>query len=162
MILKKPSHPHPEGHVLVPAAAIGALSILLVVGLSALRILDRVDLLIATLVSNGKAGGFPNALPEWTVWLATVIFAFWLAFAILSVAGTWRRVVLWITTLVLVAGWAPVLSLAARSPDIGAPFIAVLWAGVCALVYAGNHRMACDVVPEPADETPTENSHAEP
>ena len=68
---------------------------------------------------------FPKALPEWSVWLATVIFAFWLAFAILSVAGTWRRVVLWITALVLIAGWAPVLSLAARSPDIGAPFIAV-------------------------------------
>lgn len=156
MILKKETHPHPEGHVLMPAAAIGSLSILLVAGLSALRILDRVDLLIGRLASNGKAGGFPKALPEWSVWLATVIFAFWLAFAILSVAGTWRRVVLWITALVLIAGWAPVLSLAARSPDIGAPFIAVLWSGICALVYAGNHRMACDAVKEPT----TENSHA--
>jgi hypothetical protein len=160
VILKKESHPHPEGHVLVPAAAIGSLSVLLVVGLSALGILDRVDQLIGRLVSSGKAAGFPKVLPEWSVWLTTVVFTFWLAFAILSVAGTWRRVVLWITTLVLVAGWAPVLSLAARSPDIGAPFIAVLWSGVCALVYAGNHRMACDVVKKPAEDAPTENSHA--
>jgi hypothetical protein len=160
VILKKASHPHPEGHVLVPAAAIGSLSILLVAGLGVLRILDRVDQLIGRLVANGKAGGFPKALPEWSVWLATVVFAFWLAFAILSVAGAWRRVVLWITALVLIAGWAPVLSLAARSPDIAAPFIAVLWSGVCALVYAGNHRMACDAVKQPAEETPTEDSHA--
>jgi len=72
------------------------------------------------------------------------------------VAGTWRRLVLWITALVLVAAWAPVLSLAARAPDIGAPFTAVLWSGVCALVYAGNHRMACD---EASEEITSNSSH---
>lgn len=142
--MNKRSHPHPVGHVLVPAAAIGALSILLAVGLSALGILDRVDLVVSHLVSRGKAEGFPKSLPEWSVWLATVIFAFGLSFAMLNVAGTWRRAVLWITSVVLVASWAPVLSLAAHAPDIGAPFIATLWSGICALVYASKHRMPCD------------------
>lgn len=140
----KTSHPRPEGHVLVPATAIGSLSVLLVVGLSALRILDRADLAIGSLMSQGKPASFPKALPEWAVWLAVVLFAFGLAFAILGVAGTWRRVVLWITTVVLVAAWSPVLSLAAHAPDVAAPLIAVIWSGVCALVYAGNHRMPCD------------------
>ena len=140
------SHPRPAGHVAVPAAAIGSLSILLAAGLGTLGILDRVHPVIAKLVAQGNAAAFPKALPGWSVWLATALFAFGLAFAILSVAGTWRRLVLWITALVLVAGWAPVLSLAAHSPDIGAPFIAALWSGVCALVYAGNHRMACDQI----------------
>ena len=144
----KPSHPRPEGHVLVPAAVIGSLSILLAVGLSALRILDRADLAIGSLMSQGKPARFPKALPEWAVWLAVVLLAFGLTFAILNVAGTWRRVVLWITTMALVAAWAPVLSLAARAPDVAAPLIAVIWSGVCALVYAGNHRMPCD---EPVD-----------
>lgn len=151
----KTSHPRPEGHVLVPAAVIGSLSILLAVGLSVLRILDRVDLAIASWMSQGKPAGFPKALPEWAVWLTVVLFAFGLAFAILGVAGIWRRVVLWITTAALVAAWAPVLALAAHSPDIAAPFIAVIWSGVCALVYAGNHRMACDEgvdLSEKADE----------
>ncbi len=146
--------------MLVPAAAIGALSILLVAGLSLCGILDRVDLLVAKLVSHGKTAGFPKALPVWAVWLATVILAFWLSFAILSVAGTWRRCVLWITALVLVAGWAPVLSLAAHAPDIGAPFIALFWSGVCALVYAGKHHMACDAVAESTENPSPENSHA--
>ena len=128
----------------VPAAAIGSLSILLAVGLSALGILDRVNAMVAKAMFAGKAAGFPKALPEWAEWLAAVVFAFGLAFSILSVPGTWRRCVLWITAVVLVAGWAPVLSLAARAPDIAAPFIATVWSGVCALVYAGNHRMACD------------------
>ena len=106
-------------------------------------------------MSQGKPASFPKALPEWAVWLAVVLFALGLAFAILSVAGTWRRVVLWITTAALVAAWAPVLALAAHAPDISAPFIAVIWSGVCALVYAGNHQMVCDEVvnlSEKADE----------
>ena len=149
--MKNRSHPHPVGHVLAPAAAIGALSILLAVGMSALRILDRVDLVISHLVSRGKAEEFPKSLPEWSVWLVTVIFAFGLSFAVLSVAGTWRRIVLWITSVMLVAAWAPVLSLAAHAPDIGAPFIATLWSGICALVYASKHRMPCDEAAESSE-----------
>ncbi len=133
----------------VPAAVIGSLSILLAAGLSALGILDRVNGMTAKGLLAEKAAGFPRALPEWSVWLAAVLFAFGLSFAILSVAGTWRRCVLWITAVVLVAGWAPVLSLAAHAPDIAAPFIATVWSGVCALVYAGNHRMACDKMQRP-------------
>ena len=130
--------------MLVPAAAIGALSILLAVGLDVMRVLEPVDRMISKLVSQGAVQSFPKALPAWSVWLVTVVLAFWLPFAILSVAGTWRRLILWITAMVLVAGWAPVLALAAHFPDIGAPFIATLWSGVCALVYAGGHRMASD------------------
>ena len=140
----KNSHPRPAGHVRVPAAAIGSLSILLAAGLSVLGILGRVNGMIAKWLLADKAAGFPKALPGWLVWLAAVLFAAGLSFAILSVPGTWRRFVLWITAVVLVAGWAPVLSLAARAPDIAAPFIATVWSGVCALVYAGNHRMPCD------------------
>ena len=140
----KPSHPHPAGHVLVPAAAIGSLSIVLVTGLSLLGILGRVNLAIASSVSQGKAGAFPKSLPAWSPWFVAVLLAFALAFAILSVPGTWRRLVLWITTVVLVAGWAPVLGLAAHFPAVGAPLVAVLWSGVCAVVYAGKHRMPVD------------------
>lgn len=130
--------------MLVPASAIGSLSIILVVGLSALGILNRVNLAIGELVARGKSGGYPKALPEWSVWLAASFFGLGLAFAILSVPSVWRRVILWISSVVLVAAWAPVLSLAAHEPHIGAPLIATLWSGVCALVYASNHQMACD------------------
>ncbi len=132
--------------MLVPASAIGSLSILLCAGLSMLGMLGRFDTMVARIVTQGRVAGFPKALPEWAVWLATVAFAFGMSFSILSVPGTWRRFVLWITAMVLVAGWAPVLCLSARAPDIGAPWIAVLWSGVCALVYAGNHRMPADEI----------------
>jgi hypothetical protein len=146
--LKNAPHPPPEGHVLVPATAIGALSVLLAVGLDALGILGAVNQMIAKGVSHGAVQSFPKALPVWSVWLVTLVFAFGLPLAVLSVAATWRRLVLWITAMVLVAGWAPVLALAAHFPGIGAPFIVTLWSGVCGLVYAGSHRMGCDETAE--------------
>lgn len=134
----------PDGHVTVPAAAIGGLSIVLAAGLGALGALERVNGAIAGLVSRGGAEKFPKQLSDGWIWLATVVFAFGLAFAMLGTPGQWRRVVLWLTAVVLVAAWAPVLSLASHAPEIAAPWIATVWSGVCSLVYAANHRMVVD------------------
>ncbi|NJM38609.1 MAG: hypothetical protein HC845_12515 [Akkermansiaceae bacterium] len=49
---KKP--PLPIGHILLPVAAIGSLSIFLAAGLSALRITDRLNFSISQLVAQGK------------------------------------------------------------------------------------------------------------
>lgn len=130
--------------MLVPAAAIGGLSIILAVGLGALGVLDRVGPAIAELVSRHGRESFPKRLPDWSVWLAAVLFAFGLALAVLSTPGVWRRFVLWLSSLVVIAAWAPVLSLASHAPDVAAPLVATLWSGVCALVYASKHHMACD------------------
>lgn len=134
----------PTNHGVLPALAIGGLSVVLVAGLEAFGILTRVNLLLGRLLSRDGSGNFPKALPQWAIWLAAAAFAIGLAFAILHVPGTWRRVMLWITTVVVIAAWGPVLVLAAHAPDIAGPWIAAIWSGVCALVYAGNHRMACD------------------
>lgn len=148
----KTPHPRPAGHPLVAAATIGGLSMVLAVGLDLLGFLDRLNAGIAQLVAFNGATTFPQHLPEWSIWLATAVFGFGLASAILGSPGHGHRLILWITALVLVAAWAPVLSLAARAPDIAAPWIATLWSGVCALVYAAKHHMACDDNPPPAHE----------
>ncbi len=145
---KNPGIPdsRPVGHVLLPAAAIGALSIILAAGLELLGSLDVIDGGFAKWLAEGKPS--PKDLPVWAVWLAAVFFAFGISFALLSIPTTWRRVVLWVSALVVVIAWAPVLALAARPPEISAVLVAALWSGVCALVYAGRHRMACDGFPE--------------
>jgi hypothetical protein len=150
----------PAGYVLVPAATIGGLSMILAGGLDLLGFLGRMNAGIARGVSRGQAENFPQRLPEAAIWLAAGLFAFVLAAAILATRGHGRRLVLWVTAVFLVAAWAPVLSLAAYFPGIAAPWIATLWSGVCALVYAANHRMACDAspranrqqLPPPADD----------
>ena len=144
--------PRPTGHLLVAAATIGGLSLILAAGLELLGFPDRLNAGIARLVARHGVATFPQHLPEWCIWLASAVFAFGLASAILGSPGSGRRAILWLTAMVLVTAWAPVLSLAAHAPDIAAPWIATLWAGVCAMVYATNHRMACDEPPPPSDD----------
>jgi hypothetical protein len=140
----KPAQTHPAGSVLLPAAAIGILSLGLAAGLELLGVLARVNAGIARIVSRGGAEKFPQQLPDWGVWLTAALLAFGLAAAILGTPGAFRRVILWLSAVVLVAAWAPVLSLAAHAPEIAAPWIATLWSGVCAIVYTARHRMPCD------------------
>lgn len=145
--MAKLPHPLPAGHVLLPAATIGSLSILMAAGLGIIGMLNRMNLMLADLVSRGDGTEFPKSLPIWSIWLAAILLAPALSFAILSVPGAGRRAILWITLVVLVAGWAPVLSLAAHAPSVAAPFVAVVWSGLCSMVYARNHRMAVDEKP---------------
>ena len=137
-----------EGHVLVPGAAIGSMSLILAAGLELLGFLERINQAIAGFVSRGGAEKFSKHLPEAVTWVAAWIFAFGLAWAVLAVAGHARRLFLCFATLFMVLAWAPVLSLAAHRPDVAAPFIAALWSGLCGIFYTMNHRM-------PGDESQT-------
>ena len=134
----------PLGHVVVPVAVIGSLSLVLAVGLELLGISGRVDSGVIKMVTHGKEEGFPKVLPEWSGWFVALLFGFGLPWVMLSVAGAWRRWVLWVSAMFLTFSWAPVLVLAAHRPQIGIPLIVVSWAGICAMVYSSRHRMPCD------------------
>jgi hypothetical protein len=142
--LKKAPNIRPPGHVAVPVAVIGSLSILLAVGLDLLGILGRLNEALAKMASQGKDPVFPNSLPDGLGWLVAVLGGFVLPLAMLGVAGAWRRWVLWISTLFLIVSWIPVLVLAAYAPAICIPLVVVFWSGMCAVVYASRHQMPCD------------------
>lgn len=125
-------------------AAIGTLSLVLAAGLQIIGLLPRFDKLAAALVSRGGAEPFPQRLPAAVPWIAAAVIGYALAFAILATPGTGRRAILWVTTVILVTTWAPVLSLASYFPNIGAAWITAAWSGVCAIVYARNHVMPAE------------------
>lgn len=131
-----------EGHVLMPGLAMGSLALVLAAGFGSVGIMDRANDGMMTLLRVGT--GPVKSLPEWAIWISAAVGAFGISFLMLSVPGTWRRVVLWVSALFLVAGWGPVLVLAARPPSIAVPLLATFWAGLCALVYASRHRMTAD------------------
>lgn len=123
------------------------MSLLLAVGLQLTSALGRLNGLVARLVSSGAAETFPKQLPDWGIWLATLFAAFGMALAILLTAGLARRFLLWLTAVLLIAAWAPVLALAAHDPAIAAPWVATVWSGACSMFYASRHRMPCDEIP---------------
>ncbi len=128
----------------MPTLAIGSLAVVLAAGFGFLGLMDRANDLVAEVLGSGGLGAPVKLLPDWAIWLAAVIGAFGISLAILSVPGNWRRAVLWLTALVVTAGWGPVLMLAAHAPEIAVPMLAVFWSGLCAYVYASRHRMAAD------------------
>jgi hypothetical protein len=130
--------------VALPAAAIGALSLLLAAGLELTGMLAIADKAVADQVARHVAGGFPLRIPDWGVWLCTAVLSFGTAAALLGTPGRLRRVMLWLSGVILVGAWAPVLGLAAHAPEIAAPWIATIWSGICSLVYASRHRMPVD------------------
>ncbi len=133
--------PRSAGLAKIPELAIGLLSVLLAGGLGLLGILDRVNSWIAKSVAPGGVPEISKALPTWVIWLGTIAFAFGISFAAVGVRGLPRRIILWVSSLVLVSGWAFVLALAAREPAIGGPWIATFWAGLCAIVHAENQAI---------------------
>jgi Mg2+/citrate symporter len=149
-MMDSPTRTMPPGHVIAPAITISALSFLLVAGLHFLGLLEKANTELADALSKRIHTVFPQALPPLGIWLATLALVLGLTFTLLCVPRAWQRTILWITSLVIIAGWAPVLGLAAHKPEIAAPWIAALWSGMCAMAYAGNHRMPCDDSPQPA------------
>jgi len=144
------NRPRSDGHVAAASGGIIALSTGLAAGFGALGLLNRADWAIAAFVTDPKGPNslpgveFPNQLPVWVVWGAVLVASAFVSVTILTTPGWERRLLLWFSTLLLVAAWAPVLSLAAFFPEISAVFAASAWAGLCACVYAANHRMPCD------------------
>jgi len=141
------SQPRPPGHVIIPVLATGSLGMIVAYGLDEMRMLDVLNRRFDLWMQASGVDGLVNRLPGWVVWSATALIAYGLALVILEVPGLWRRLVLWITTLVMVLAWAPVLALCAHEPSIAGPLVASIWSGVCALVYAQRRRMAVDSSP---------------
>ena len=123
------------------------MSLVLAVGLELTGGLARLNDLAFRLVAAGGLAKFPKQLPDWSLWLAAVLAAFGMAAALLLTSGGVRRILLWLTAVLLVTAWAPVLGLAARYPAVAAPWVTTVWSGACALFYASRHRMPCDEIP---------------
>jgi hypothetical protein len=128
-----------RGSVPLPAAAIGSLAMVLAAGLAGFGLLARIDGLIAS--ATGVGADVSSSLPGWLVWLSAVVVSYGLSFAMLGTPGAGRRLLLWVTALVLTAAWAPVLALAAYQPAIAPWLVAAGWSGICSLAYARNHLM---------------------
>lgn len=138
--------------VAATAAAISGMALLLVAGLSLLDIPQSLGRMIAGWVDCGGNESFPNHLPPGLVWLVAVLVSFGLASAMLAVSCHWQRWVLGVSSLVLMAMWAPVLALAAYVPDVGVPWIATAWAAVSAMAVALRQHGKIEVMKNPTDE----------
>ena len=138
------THKHPA-HVGFATIAITLMAIGLSAGLKFLGLLARLDTWLTELVIKLGLSAPVHSLDPYLLWIVTSILAASLTAVMLNISSNWRRILVWILTLIITLFWVPVLLLASHKPDIGVAFIALLWAGCCALIYTMNHEMPADL-----------------
>lgn len=142
---KPQAHPKlPRGTVAVPASAIGGMSLVLALGFQAVGLNTRIDSALQAWLRSIGLGSAPLVLPSAIGWAIAIALAFLLPFSILETPGHARRLMLWLSCLMIVLGALPVLGLAAKWWPLAPILVAVVWSGLCATVYAARHWMPCE------------------
>lgn len=133
---RRPPEPHPD-------AATLAVSVMAVVVAAVLEVLGpgrRLDAWVASLADGFRLEGDARWLHPGFGWGWGVVMTVGVCWAVLHVAGNWRRAVVAVTALVVTLTWVPVLALAGYRAGIAFPLVALLWGCVGSMVYAARHR----------------------
>jgi len=152
----------PPGHVRLPVVLTGSMGLALAGGLHLLGLLENLDRQLAEFVVVDP-GALAPALSTPVLWSATAALTYALALVLLEIPGNWRRMVVWISTMAVIAAWLPVAAIANAHAQVAAPLVAAAWAGLCSVIYAARHHMEADDPiepphPAPAEETPDSES----
>lgn len=139
-----------HGHPLTVAAVVGSFSCALGLVVRVSGVLTGAE---SGLLRRYQEAGFAledGGQPWWSL-LALLALSYGLAFLLLEIPGTGRRVLLASTLLILVAAASPV---AALWGVFWSPFVVVLcgaWSAFCATMWANHHPMPCEFVEIPGD-----------
>jgi len=134
------TQPKPEPHPGIAGLAIAMMGLVLAWVLEYLGVLGTIDDALVRWVNGFGLDGATRVLDGWVPWTWAILMTVGLCQAVLHVRGTWRRVILTVSSLVLTMCWIPVLALAAFHSSLAGSMIALLWGGVGSLIYAERHR----------------------
>jgi len=138
----------PPGHVRMPVVLTGSMGLALAAGLHGLGFLERANHHLAGLFADNVEAFIPVVSPT-VLWTGTAAIAYGTALILLEIPGNWRRIVIWISTMAVIAGWLPVAAIAQAQAPVAAPLVAATWAGLCSIIYAARHHMEADDPPPP-------------
>ena len=83
----------------------------------------------------------------------TTIFCYGIAFAVLDSAGTWRRVLLGLTVIILIVALVPTLALWEIYFPPMMSLVGVFWTWFISIIYANHHQMPCDHITFHSEES---------
>lgn len=120
------------------------MSLALAVGFQAVGLNAQIDAALLAWLGSSGLGSSPVALPAALGWGTAVVLGFALPFSILETPGHLRRALLWLSCLVIVVALLPILGLSVKWWTQAPVLVAVVWSGLCAVIYAGRHWMPCE------------------
>jgi hypothetical protein len=140
--MSAPSKLNP-GPVAAPSLLIGTMALGLAVGLDSLGFWQGLDQR-TTAWTSALGDGMRDVPARWVL-LPTILCAYLLPWLLLKTPLWWRRLVLWVSFLLVTVAWLPVLAMAAWKFPPCMPLVASLWSGLCAMIYAQRQRLPCEM-----------------
>lgn len=137
-----------------PALLCAGLTLVLLVVLRQSGMVEAMDRELVR-VFAGHLGETPvQHLPVAMTWSAAALVALLLPLALFSCPHAWQRCLLWLSSVVVLAAWAPVLALAAHHPGVSLPVLAALLSGLLVLIQlAWLHRGRRDPISPDHEES---------
>ncbi|MBK1853478.1 hypothetical protein JO972_00750 [Verrucomicrobiaceae bacterium 5K15] len=141
------NHPATPGRVDSSTLLCGTVGLLLAVAMFWVGLLGKGDQRILDMLSQPVFRGTDPTILDTRVLIGlTLLACFGLSFAVLDSAGTWRRVVLGVTVLILVAALVPVLAVWEIYFPPMMTLVGVFWSWFCAMMYVSHHEMPCELL----------------
>lgn len=140
---------HSSGHVSrvdIPCLLYGTIGVCLALAMHVVGLLKIGDkMMLEFLTVAVFKGQFPKELSMPVQVVLTAVFCYGLAFVILDTVGTWRRVLIGGTVLVLAMSMVPTLAVwnIYFSPFL--VVVGVFWTWFCTMMYVNHHLMPCEV-----------------
>ena len=154
--MSKQAQKHPA-HVSSAALAIALMALGLAAGLDFVGTVDHLNRWMSSGMMKSGLSEPAHTIHPYLLWGGTCFMSLGLTLVMLNVSSIWRRLLIWVLVIAVTWFWVPVLLLASRKPEIGVAVVAILWSGVCAMVYTMNHEMPADQA-EPQKTTPEDGT----
>lgn len=147
---EKFSRENVKGHVGSSGFLYGSVGLAFALVLETLGFFEQVNHWLVLIVENHiTMGVHMSRLSLLPSVIAVAAVCIGVALVILDSSSHWRRVLIAVSSLVLIVVMVPALAVwnIYFSPFLA--LVGVFWASLCAIIYASQHRMPCDVANYP-------------
>jgi hypothetical protein len=144
--MSKTNQTNPQPHPVIAMFAIGSMALCLAAGMVLLGLIKRMDLFLESFFLPAGMASPTQSLPSVLLWISAALVAFLLPCILLNIIGLWRRLIIFVVSTAITLAWGPVLLLASYHPELGICLVAVLWSGVCALIYTLSHEAPAEEI----------------
>ena len=136
---------HPEGRVGGPGLLYGGVGLALAAAMQITGLFEQGDVsLKGDLLSPMMNGTALVVLATPVLLMVAAVFSFGIALAVLDSPGTWRRIVLGVTAMVVLLAMVPAFAVWQIYFSPFLPLIALFWSWFCTMMYVNHHLMPCE------------------
>jgi hypothetical protein len=148
--------PNPHGHPVAAAAVVGSFAFAMALVMRAAGLLGEVEAGLARGYAARGFGEYWEASQPWWDLALVALLVYGLVWLLFETPGVGRRVIILVSSAVVVLILSPVLALWGTFWSPLNVVLGMVWGGFCAIMWARQHPMPCERPAEQEPEFPPE------